>query len=96
MGSLGVPSPAPFTGVTLNSNWSHGLGLGTVKLNSGTYTTALIGGVLPLVTLWNSTLYQMSGSFPVMSREKGGVQVSLIISFRGRDTKSFTAGRSPA
>ena len=44
--------------------------------NSGSYTLQLVvNGVLPAVTLKTSTQYQRSGSTPVISREKGGVQV---------------------
>ena len=68
------PFPAAFTGITRNSNWTHGLGLGTVKSNSDSYTLQLaVSGVLLVVTLKTSTQYQMSGSTLVMSREKGGV-----------------------
>jgi len=70
------PFPAPFTGMTRNSNLSHGLGLGTVNSNSGSYTLQLVvNRVLPAVTLKTSTQYHRSGSTPVISREKGGVQV---------------------
>ena len=70
------PFPAPFTGITWNSNLSHGLGLGTVNSNSGSYTLQLVvNGVLPAVTLKTSMQYHRSGSTPVMSRENGGVQV---------------------
>ena len=70
------PFPAPFTGMTRNSNLSHGLGLGTVNSNSGSYTLQLVvNRVLPAVTLKTSTQYHRSGSTPVMSRENGGVQV---------------------
>jgi len=70
------PFPALFAGMTRNSNLSHGLGLGTVNSNSGSYTLQLVvNGVLPAVTLKTSTQYQRSRSTPVMSREKGGVQV---------------------
>lgn len=64
--------------------------------NSGSYTLQLVvNGVLPVVTFKTSTQYQRSGSTPVISREKEGIQVRRMDVCLGHTLRWPTAAKRP-
>ena len=98
-GTLVVPSPAPFMGVTWNSYTTLllvSLYSFIVKLNSEMLTTLLIEEVLkgaPASVM--STRYQMSGSTPVMSKLNGASQVRWITGPRQSVLRLLTTSSRP-